>query len=275
MRAQPSGLVVTVALAHDYVLRRNLRIATNSKRPTEFVQSAHGSHHVQFVSDLAKLWNELASKEKGKKPKPLPVLPIVASDETFGLVQSKYSSLFRGLLEVKDEIDGEDIDLALLDEQMDAEDVGMMLKRLQIAPSELDQPQTITTGAVSAITHLSSAVATAQPPADRNRILGDGGNHLPPIERVPGRSSVALGKRKELESNVVVVDSDLEEVEILEVGRSSEDKGGRQAKKMRLDAVSAIISNVKQAQLLTSHIPVKYPRHVKPNRTSVGQRRCL
>ena len=44
------GLELAEAFGHDYVLRRNLRIAHKSKQASLFVITTYGSHHTQLVN---------------------------------------------------------------------------------------------------------------------------------------------------------------------------------------------------------------------------------
>ena len=144
MHAMTSGLVMTNALCHDFVLCRNCRIAVKLELASEFMQSTYRSHHVQLVSGNAELWNYLVSKEKsleGKKLKLLPILQNVKSGERFDLVESKHSSSFKGLVETELKEELQEPDLALLDDQVDAKDIDRMLKGLNINPTLLKLPQ--------------------------------------------------------------------------------------------------------------------------------------
>lgn len=108
------------------------------------MQSTYRLHHVQLVSGNAELWNYLVSKEKspeGKKLKLLPILQNVKSGERFGLVESKHSSSFKGLVETELKEELQEPDLALLDDQVDAKDIDRMLKGLNINPTLLKLPQ--------------------------------------------------------------------------------------------------------------------------------------
>lgn len=209
MHAMTSGLVMTNVLCHDFVLRRNCRIAFKLKQATEFTQSTYGSHHVLFVSNNAELWNVLVSKERspeGKKLKLLPILPNVESGEKFGLVESRYSSSFKGLVEIESKEEPQELDLAALDDGVDADDIGWMLKDLNIDPSLLDQPQSANKEVQPDATHLARPtpitidISNSPPP-------------LPPLVNKPAMpSAAALGKRKEIDapSNNEEVDSDVE-----------------------------------------------------------------
>jgi len=110
-RSFASGIELITALAHDFVLRRNCRIAAISKHPSAFSMSSYGTHHVRLVNHIAGLWNALLAGEKGKgkaELEPLPGLCNVESGEQFGLVTSRYTSSFKGLLEIKEEYKEED-----------------------------------------------------------------------------------------------------------------------------------------------------------------------
>ncbi|KAF8580074.1 hypothetical protein K439DRAFT_1648290 [Ramaria rubella] len=100
------GLEMILALAHDYVLHRNIRIATNSTTPSPFVYSTFGSHHVRLVSQVAQLWNMLLSKEKQDiqaSLSSLPELHDICSGEHFGLVRSENALTFSGLFKEENE----------------------------------------------------------------------------------------------------------------------------------------------------------------------------
>jgi hypothetical protein len=104
-RSFASGIEVFCALAHDFVLRRNIRIGSAQEPAAHFIKSAFGSHHIHLVSYVANMWNSLLSDKKRPTAGllPLPELQIVASEETFGLVSSRHIETFGGLLEIKDE----------------------------------------------------------------------------------------------------------------------------------------------------------------------------
>lgn len=134
-----------LALAHDFVLRRNCRVAFGSKNPTPFTISSNGTHHVRLISHLAAQWNDLLGKDKRAAGAPrlvqLPGLQVVSSGEMFGLVSSEYTNTFKGLIEVKMEAEDED----LLDKQeVDTFDPAEMLRSMNIDPSLVDIPETRT-----------------------------------------------------------------------------------------------------------------------------------
>lgn len=109
MRAHPSGIEMFTALAHDHVLRRNVRVAYKKPFPSNFVKSTFGSHHVRLISCAAELWNEIISCEVHMSTcanlQPRPVLLQVDSGECFGLVCSEFSTTFGGLFQVKEEVE--------------------------------------------------------------------------------------------------------------------------------------------------------------------------
>lgn len=86
--AVPGGLENFLLQAHDWVLRRNVRIASGSKTETcisPFVRTTFGSHHTSLVSEGTKCWNEIVKAKR----LPYPLLPLprfAATDEHFGIV---------------------------------------------------------------------------------------------------------------------------------------------------------------------------------------------
>lgn len=103
-RAQPSGITMLCALGHDFVLRRNVRVAYSRREMTPFVKFTHGSHHIHLSTHVAKLYNGLREKD-GCTLLPLPELPDVDSGETFGLVMSDNAATFGGLLIKEETVD--------------------------------------------------------------------------------------------------------------------------------------------------------------------------
>lgn len=49
-RAQPSGVTMLNALGHDFVLRRNVRVAFSRSDMTPFIKFTRGSHHLQLCN---------------------------------------------------------------------------------------------------------------------------------------------------------------------------------------------------------------------------------
>ncbi|OBZ74116.1 hypothetical protein A0H81_06462 [Grifola frondosa] len=128
------------ALSHDFVLRRNIRIAFNADDPGQFILSTHGSHHLRLVDAIAALWNDLIVPKHNHKSspslRPFPRLPIIASNEVFGLVRSKSTLNYHALIEIKDEPQDDLLDLTL-HAQDDAENI---LRDLNIDPTLLSKP---------------------------------------------------------------------------------------------------------------------------------------
>ncbi|KAG8938303.1 hypothetical protein FRC04_009122 [Tulasnella sp. 424] len=87
-RAIPGGLEGFLNQAHDWVLRRNIRLASSSKAATSignFVSTTFGSHHISLVSESTQLWNKII--EHKQLPYPLlATLRFADIDERFGLV---------------------------------------------------------------------------------------------------------------------------------------------------------------------------------------------
>ena len=128
------------ALAHDFVLRRNVRIGTMACKPTAFVASTFGSHHVHLVNDVARLWNQLVHERKDSALELLPELPDVQSGERFGLAKSRHVETFTGLLEIKTEIADEN-----MKDLLDEIDANEYLRHLDVDPKLRFLPLAATT----------------------------------------------------------------------------------------------------------------------------------
>jgi hypothetical protein len=140
-RTHASGIVMFEALAHDFVLRRNLQVSFSQvdHTSTGFVSSTEGSHHIFLVNHIAKLWNTLIDTHKhavGLQKRPC--LACANSGEVFGLVDSANTTTF---VFVKEEKDGDDDMVRLLEAQSEddtaAEEV---LEELSIDTQMLAQP---------------------------------------------------------------------------------------------------------------------------------------
>ncbi|TFY73725.1 hypothetical protein EWM64_g10287 [Hericium alpestre] len=121
MRAHASGLETFVALGHDFVLRRNVRIASSRADPPPFIaESTFGSHHVRLASHGARLWNSAIEADRrfyratGNDFRPRAEMRIVDSGETFGLIRSVDAETFGGLIRLKEEEEPEEDDEELL-----------------------------------------------------------------------------------------------------------------------------------------------------------------
>lgn len=148
-RVHTSGIVTFTGLCHDFVLRRNVRVAFSKVQKSDFVSSTHGSHHIHLIDKIAKLFNNFRLEEKATSTTYLPELKDIPSGEHFGLVTSGFASTYGGLLDIKTEDsdmtgskflealsgDGDAVDLALLSARSE------MLEELNIDPQLLSQPQ--------------------------------------------------------------------------------------------------------------------------------------
>jgi len=112
-RAQPSGIEVYAALAHDFVLRQNIRVFLSHLKkgqPTStdlLVSFASGSHHINLIKYLTVSFNLLLDGQPQKVKDKLSRLPIfenVQTDEEFGLVRSAHTESFGGLF-IKEELE--------------------------------------------------------------------------------------------------------------------------------------------------------------------------
>lgn len=150
-RAQPSGITILVALGHDFVLRRNIRVGyssiTNSlTQPTgTFLTSTHGSHHVGLIAAIATLHNNILNVEVMSSIRSLPELSDIHSNEAFGLTRSDHASTFGSMIDVKEELDEVMMTESLGFEHDATADLAVqatrpVLEELHIDPSLLDQP---------------------------------------------------------------------------------------------------------------------------------------
>ncbi|KAJ7707568.1 hypothetical protein B0H17DRAFT_853971, partial [Mycena rosella] len=157
-----NGLELQNALCHDFVLRRNIRIASSRKGESSssldtFVQSTFGSHHACLVNHLASVLNNILHAEAAKAKSGVdvkllrPMLMDVDSGERFGLGSSQHNDTFGRLLE------SEPNENQLLNQILDnPADPQTVLKDLNIDPILLLQPQQAPG---------SSPSASAKPPA--------------------------------------------------------------------------------------------------------------
>lgn len=153
MKSHSCGLENMLALMHDFVLRRNIRIAINLPREhqSDFVVSTHGSHHIALVDFVARQWNRLliehvvahrSGSEKGKDMF-LPELRHTDTGEMFGLVFSHNMASFGGKLSIKEEPDLPAPEEVHLHEPMNQEDI---LRNMNIDPALALVPEGGTTG---------------------------------------------------------------------------------------------------------------------------------
>ncbi|KAF8423457.1 hypothetical protein L210DRAFT_3570273 [Boletus edulis BED1] len=170
-RVQPSGITVLVALGHDFVLRRNIRVAYGCasavlahggglKLESPFLTSTHGSHHISLIPAIASLHNEILKNNVSSGLERLPELAVIPSGETFGLIFSDHTSTFGGLIDVKEELTELDDAVAIhsLEFEHDATaDLALQASRpilegLNINPQLLNQPATDSPSAVNVTT---------------------------------------------------------------------------------------------------------------------------
>lgn len=148
-RAFASGIELQNALSHDFVLRRNIRIAFSRTPGTAgshaFVRSTFGSHHTRLVDQTALILNDILRFEEGKKKSTVPdgslrpMVRKVVSGEVFGLVTSPHNDTFGGLLTIKSE--EEDEEKIFTEELETVEDPQVVLADLNIDPALLLRPQ--------------------------------------------------------------------------------------------------------------------------------------
>jgi len=153
-----------VALGHDFVLRRNVRIAFQTKPPTtqarnSLVHLAHGSHHLHLVNHSARQWNAACSEAKQMSLAHLPELPLPApTNERFGLVGSNHVATFGGLLSgnsVKD--DGAlDLDLSAphSDDEVEQAMSSLLSKTTELLISEYGIEEALFNVQLKGSTHL-------------------------------------------------------------------------------------------------------------------------
>lgn len=176
-RAQPSGIEVYTALAHDFVLRRNLRVAfTHHPNPqfksaiSQFIAFTSGSHHLSLVTFLATSFNALRRREPENVKnalRVLPLLPVVETQEEFGLVQSHHTESFGGLI-IKEELeDSGEAMLMELDQRADDASEQHIFNELGVDQDLLSIPEEHTsqrrsTALVTAESEVGSISATAR-----------------------------------------------------------------------------------------------------------------
>ncbi|KAI0681977.1 hypothetical protein BC835DRAFT_1300938 [Cytidiella melzeri] len=108
-RAYTSGLESWLALASNFVLRRNIRTAykLQSTAALSFVATTHGCHNLQLCNAIDHLFNALIQREASRNVKityiPRVVQTLVDTGENFGLVRSDHAATFGGLWTIKEE----------------------------------------------------------------------------------------------------------------------------------------------------------------------------
>jgi hypothetical protein len=147
-----SGIVTFTGLCHDFVLRRNVRVAFSKAEKSDFVSSTHGSHHIHLIDRIAKLFNNFRLEEKATSTSHLPELKdMIPSGEHFGLVTSSFASTYGGLLDIKTEDSDSPVELDMtgprlleaLSGDSDAADLALLSARsemLSLRSSPMSQP---------------------------------------------------------------------------------------------------------------------------------------
>ncbi|GBE83061.1 hypothetical protein SCP_0501070 [Sparassis crispa] len=105
-----------------------------------FLRATLGSHHIHLVNSIATFWNSLLTENKqasgtASNLRRIPELQIVASGETFGLVNTKSAANYHNLLELKNEPEEELYDLSAQAEL----NVEEMLQQIDVNPELLRQ----------------------------------------------------------------------------------------------------------------------------------------
>lgn len=142
-RTHPCGLVLFIACAHDFVLRRNIRIAYKLKKPV-FLTATFGCHYIALCDRVARRWN-VVSRRAHEVLANHPLLPValklleVQSKERLGLVNSAHTDTFGGLFEMKEE----DVDVQVPGSSIEVtedDQTEELLKTMKLDPSLTRMP---------------------------------------------------------------------------------------------------------------------------------------
>jgi hypothetical protein len=125
---------------------------SHKKSADAFALSTYGSHHIHLINHIANLFNSLHVSKKATHLKQIPVLPLVQSGETFGIVHSEHIESFGGLLEIKEEEDNETLLMDLLDGN-----------NIDISHALVDDPSLLTMPQETLPDMLASAKALEEP----------------------------------------------------------------------------------------------------------------
>ncbi|KAF9023549.1 hypothetical protein BDZ89DRAFT_1069799 [Hymenopellis radicata] len=144
-RSFASGVENFVALSHDFVLRRNIRVVQKlTGTAVEFGLSTHGCHHISLVNEVNRRFNDCLVTHPpvaGVTIQSRPLLANIKSGETFGLVPSLITLVSFDDLESKEPIDPDNGLEALLHSDTDLTDLDALAQRLGVDPTLLLQPQ--------------------------------------------------------------------------------------------------------------------------------------
>ncbi|KAF9019632.1 hypothetical protein BDZ89DRAFT_1164575 [Hymenopellis radicata] len=164
-RSFSSGIENFLALSHDFVLRRNIRVIQKHGDGSRFGLSTNGCHHVGLVDAINRLFNELARTHVGPGNTELALLPTladIASKEFFGLAPSELSlDTLIPFDDIKEEEPFDQLE-SLLGE--DLPDVGTIAHQLEIDPVLLSQPRTATVTSVAQLPSMPAPTPTAPVP---------------------------------------------------------------------------------------------------------------
>lgn len=145
-RAFASGLEMWLALASDFVLRRNVRITYKLQGHSgfsAFISTTHGCHHLRLCNSVNQLYNLLIEKEAARGVKivyiPRALMKTVDSGETFGLVRSENALTFSGLWDIKEEPDEEEKLEDILADPSDMLDSSVVAE-LNLSPASFYRP---------------------------------------------------------------------------------------------------------------------------------------
>ncbi|KAJ7182935.1 hypothetical protein C8R43DRAFT_968527 [Mycena crocata] len=231
-RSFASGLLLQSSLCHDFVLRRNLRVAIARLSKTgaigqsdvdEFVASTYGSHHIRLVNATATLSNKLmnrgpsGSAAKGKSVAGYPILRQVESGEVFGVVSSKHADSFGGLLTIKaEDTDGELlIETSIVDDDILATATTVLEELdLNIDPALLFSPLSVVQKTATIMTPASNSPTTStnitQAPiipatgsstafatvTDLPQVVDGGKRKEPPAAATPARDEIIPSQKR-------------------------------------------------------------------------------
>ncbi|KAF9004963.1 hypothetical protein BDZ89DRAFT_1169035 [Hymenopellis radicata] len=164
-RSFSTGIENFLALSHDFVLRRNIRVIQKHGDGSRFGLSTNGCHHVGLVDAINRLFNELARTHVGPGNTELALLPTladIASKEFFGLAPSELSlDTLIPFDDIKEEEPFDQLE-SLLGE--DLSDVGTIAHQLEIDPVLLSQPRTATVTSVAQLPSMPAPTPIAPAP---------------------------------------------------------------------------------------------------------------
>lgn len=213
-----SGIITFTGLCHDFVLRRNVRVAFSRVTKSDFVSSTHGSHHIHLVDGVAKLFNHLRLEEKATSTHCLPELKEVPSKEHFGLIKSGFASTFGGLLDIKAEDEDSPVELDMTGPKFlealsgDGDVVDLMLQpmkseifdELNIDPQLLSMPQVPSKAQPPSLHH---SHATAIPTAE---VAGDSSDATSSQVLVTTDAQPQLMKKRKVDDSEPIIISESE-----------------------------------------------------------------